>query len=355
MPATDTRDFEREFEQLVRDLRALPTAAPRHVRERVRALGEPEPSRSLWDLVHTISWRRSLLVLAPVCVLAVVSAAVVHGVLSSGGKSQRPLSLEATSTTKSATAPQPLDSAQHGALASPVGPVPAPPGRYQDYQASLSVRVKDVETLQDRTAEATRLARSYGGYVVSVYQSSAGATGQSDIIMRVPVAQVQEAYFRLSKLGTVTNQQLSIASLDEVVRSQRNRIVRLKVQIARVTAALQNASLPADVRLRLELQRDAAKAELARVAGANKTTLRRASYARIALSLSAPPAGAAKKDGTGRIERAARNAGSFLAGGGAVVLFLLIVLSPLIVLVVGGLWGSRAYRRREERRLLAHP
>ena len=352
MPATDTRDFEREFEQLVGNLRALPTAAPQHVRERVRALGEPEPSRSLWDLVHAISWRRSLLVLAPVCVLAVVSAAVVHGVLSSGGKSQ-PVAIE---SIKSNPAPA-TDSgtAQSGALRSQLAPVPAPPGRYQDYRASLSLRLKDVETLQDRTAEATRLARSYGGYVVSVFQSSAGATGQSDIVMRVPVARVQDAYFRLSKLGTVTNQQLSIASLDQVVRNQRNRIVQLKVQIARITAALQNTSLPVDVRLRLGLQRDAAKAELARVTGANKTTLRRASYARIALSMSSPPAGAAKKGGTGRIERAARNAGSFLAGAGAVVLFLLIVLSPLIVLVAAGLWGSRAYRRREERRLLAHP
>ena len=44
MPATDTRDFEREFEELVRELRALPAEAPPHVREQVRALGEPEPT-----------------------------------------------------------------------------------------------------------------------------------------------------------------------------------------------------------------------------------------------------------------------------------------------------------------------
>jgi len=55
----------------------------------------------------------------------------------------------------------------------------------------------------------------------------------------------------------------------------------------------------------------------------------------------------------GRIERAARDAGSFLASAGAVLLFLLIVLSPLIVLAAVGLWGTRAYRRREERRLLS--
>ena len=48
MPATDV-DFEREFEELVRDLRALPTTAPTGVRERVRALGEPDDEESADD------------------------------------------------------------------------------------------------------------------------------------------------------------------------------------------------------------------------------------------------------------------------------------------------------------------
>src|SRR6266404_3707677 len=58
MPATDI-DFEREFEELVRDLRALPTAAPQHAREQVRALGEPPRPRTLHDLLLFLSWRRS--------------------------------------------------------------------------------------------------------------------------------------------------------------------------------------------------------------------------------------------------------------------------------------------------------
>src|SRR6266511_5635953 len=88
MPATDV-DFEREFEELVRDLRALPTAAPTGVRERVRTLGEPAQPRTLHDLLLMFSWRRSLLVLAPVCVLGLVSAAVIHGVVNSGGDSKQ--------------------------------------------------------------------------------------------------------------------------------------------------------------------------------------------------------------------------------------------------------------------------
>jgi uncharacterized protein DUF4349 len=247
----------------------------------------------------------------------------------------------------------PVDSATSGHAGAAIAP--PTPGRYQDYEASLTVRVKDVDTLHDRTAEATRLARAYGGYVASVDESTSAGSGRSDLVLRIPVARVQDAYFRLARLGTVTEQHLSIRDLDQVVQAQRRRIVELKVLIARIGETLKSSSLPADVRLRLQLQRDAAKQELARVTGSNKATLREASLSRISLSLIAPAKAAATKAGMSRIERAARDAGSFLLGAGAVLLFLLIVLSPVIVLAVTALWGSRAYRRREERRLLAHP
>jgi uncharacterized protein DUF4349 len=357
MPATDV-DFEREFEELVRDLRALPTAAPNQVRERVRALGEPPRARKLQDLLVVFGWRRSLLVLAPVCVLGLVSAAVIHGVLNSGGDSKPTAAVGQSGQNAqkldhgSARENKPVFGAARTTPFEPSLPTPVP-GRYQDYEASLTVRVKDVDALHDRTAEATRLARTYGGYVASVDESTSGGSGRSDLVLRIPVARVQDAYFRLAQLGTVTEQHLSIKDLDQVVNAQRRRIVQLKLQIARIGETLQSSSLPADVRLRLELQRDAAKQELARVTGSNKATLREASLSRISLTLTSQRETPVKEGGMSRIERAARDAGSFLAGAGAVLLFLLIVLSPLIVLAVAGILGLRAYRRREERRLLS--
>ena len=79
MPATDTTDFEREFEELVRDLRALPTAAPESVRVQIRALGEPGQRLSVSDRVRSIPVRRSVLVLAPACVLGLVVAVGILG------------------------------------------------------------------------------------------------------------------------------------------------------------------------------------------------------------------------------------------------------------------------------------
>jgi hypothetical protein len=352
MPATDV-DFEREFEELVRELRALPTAAPEQVREHVRLLGEPARTRTLRDVLSALSWRRSLLVLAPVCVLGLVSAALIHGLVNSGGSQNQALVQQTSGSGGGAD--NNGSKLELGTSATPDAhslATPAP-GRFQDYEASLTVRVKDVDTLHDRTAEATQVARSYGGFVASVDESTNGGDGQSDLVLRIPVAHVQDAYFRLAKLGTVTAQHLSIRDLDQVVKTQRRRIVQLKLSIARIGQALESTSLPADVRLRLELQRDAARQELARMTGSNKATLREASLSRISLTLTAQQAAATKKGGMGRIERAARDAGSFLAGAGAVLLFLLIVLSPLIVLAAVGFWGARAHRRREERRLLS--
>ena len=333
-----------EFAEVIRELRALPTAAPESVRERVRVLGEPPPRRTF----PHVPWRRSLLVLAPACALLLVSAAVVHGVLSSGSTSQ-PQAIRDSSP-----------GAVHGAAGERLAPtvlspvVPPDASRHQDYEASMTLRVKDLDALTDRTNEAMQVARSYGGYVASVQQSThAGEPGEADLTLRIPVGRVEEAIVRLSGLGTVLARQVSIVDLEQTLRQQRARILRLKLFIARAAEQLKG-SLPADVRLRLQLQLQQAREDLAAATRANGATLNEAALSHVALTLTTQQAATpAQKGGTGRFGRAARDAGSFLAGAGAVILFLLIVLSPLIVLGVVVAVGLRAYRRREERRLLA--
>jgi len=328
-----------EFAELVRDLRALPTAAPESLRERVLALGEPVPRRAL----PQVSWRRSLVVLVPACAVALVSAAVVHGVLSSG-TSPKPQAL----TSERGVAGEALAPTTRSPF------VPPDANRHRDYEASMTVRVKDLDALTDRTNEAMQVARSYGGYVASVQQSTqAGEPGEAYLILRVPVGRVEEAMVRLSDLGTVLARQVSVVDLEQTLRQQRAQILRLKLFITRATEQLKG-SLPADVRLRLQLQLQGARDDLARITRANGATLNQAALSHVALTLTTQKAATpVQKSSTGRFERAARDAGSFLAGTGAVGLFLLIVLSPLIVLAGAVVVALRAYRRREERRLLA--
>jgi Domain of unknown function (DUF4349) len=340
-------------ECILRDLRALPYEASSTLRERVRALGEPQPG---WTLLQ-LPWRRALLVLAPACVVALAGAAVVHGVLSSDTPTRQTLTSGGAART----------SLPIGAPAGVLAPVAAPsagtagdrllpptPGRRQDYEASMTLRVRDLGALTDRTNEAMQVVRSYGGYVGSVQQStSAGQPGESDLVLRVPVGHVEAAMVKLSELGTVLARQVSIVDLEQALRQQRARIVRLKVYIARATEQLKG-DLPVDVRLRLQLQLQQARQELVRATRANQATLDETAFSHVSLTLTTQqPVLPTHKGGTGRFERTARSAGSFLAGAGAVGLFLLIVLSPIIVSGVACVLGLRAYRRREERRLLA--
>ena len=349
MPATDTVDFERDFPELVARLRAVPADAPAHARERVRSLGEPGAERpALLDRLAVVPWRRSLLVLAPLCIVGLVGAAVVHGLVSSG--TQKPAAVATTQNGEGGnTARSPAHAAGSFDSAVP-GPSTA---RAQDYQATMTLRVED-RALTSRTNEAMQVVRAAGGYVASVRQSTAaGQPGTADLVLRVPVSRVEGVLVQLSSLGTVIDRQLSIRDLEGVLRQQRARILQLRVFIARATEQLRGA-LPADVRLRLQLQLQQARSDLSRLTGANKATLRQASLSRVSLRLTTQKAaGVSKSDHIGRVERAARDAGSFLAGAGAVLLFLLIVLSPVIVLALAGAWAFRAYRRREERRLLA--
>lgn len=346
--------------ELAHELRSLPTAAPAALRERVRALGEPEPR---WTF-PAFGWRRAGLVLVPACLGVVVSAAAIHGLLSSGGSHR-----DSSGTFAKAQ--------QHGAAATggavegaptrrrPLSPsvpvygqtqlgVPAPSTtRHQDYQADLRVRVGDLESLGRKTAQAMQVTRGLGGYVASVSQSSArGEPGEADLVLRVPVAKVEDAMIQLSALGTVLEQHVSIVDLENTVRQQRQQVRALQLQILRLTAALRRP-LPADVRLRLQFQLDDARRNLSAATGARKATLREAALSRISLALTTEHAAAAATHHRGRFGSAVSAAVGFLAGAGAIALAALIVLAPLALIVVLVLWGVRVVRRRTADRVLA--
>ncbi|HZC29191.1 MAG TPA: DUF4349 domain-containing protein, partial [Gaiellaceae bacterium] len=273
--------------ELARELRVLPIAAPAQLRERVRALGEPPPRRRRLSLPPL---RRTLLVLAPACLAVLLAAAVVRGLTTSSPSSNRG---EYATSAKSRA--QKLDGhASRGLVPARAVPVPFP-ARHQDYEADLRVRVKDLDTLGRETAAAMRVTNELGGYVASVQQSTtAGAPGEADLVLRVPVARVETAMIRLSALGTVLEQHVSIVDLEQTVQQQRDHIRALRLRIVRLSAALRQP-LPADVRLRLQFQLDDARRALARATGARRATLREAALSRIALTLTTERAVAATK------------------------------------------------------------
>jgi hypothetical protein len=380
MTTTETVDVDRDFPELAAQLRALPTEAPERLRERVSALGDPAVGRPWRERLPTLPLRRTLLVLAPATVLFVLGIAAVVGIVS-GSKSNREA---ATATVQAATsqsagggAVRKAPTAVHGAFAQPTVPntfapaatdaqtlasptrrsaiVPPSTKRLQDYQAYMNVRVKDLDALSKRTADAMRLTRSYGGYVASVqYQSPAGQPGSAELVLRIPVGRVQVALERLSALGTVLSQQVTVRDLQRVADRQEQRIGDLRVLIARLTEQLGDPSLSAEARVRLQLQVEEARRELKGSTNAHGATLRQAALSRVSLELTTQkPVAAPKKHAAGRFERTARNALGFVAVAAAAALYLLIVLAPLAVLVALAVAAARAWRRREQERLLA--
>jgi Domain of unknown function (DUF4349) len=344
-----------QFDDLLAELRALPIAAPATLRARVRALGEPEMRPTLQDRLAAIRLRRALLLAAPACVAALLSIAVVHGLVSSGDP---PGKVAAVTQAAEVSPRRPRPSTLESSLGPAKGGTSVrgvASGRPVDYDASLRIRVRDEHALSHGTADAMRVARSFGGYVSSLEQTAtAGHPGEADLVLRVPVAHVEDSMIRLSKLGTVVDQHVSVVDLQQRLDQQRRRIRSLRIYIVRLTQTLRNRSLAADVLLRLRLQLEDARRGLGRTTRANRGTLREAALSEIAVSLTTQDtSGAATTHRDGQLVRAARKAISFLSAAGAVALFLVIAFSPLALLGVVWINGTRAYRRREERRLLA--
>ena len=106
------------------------------------------------------------------------------------------------------------------------------PARLQRYQATLRLRVKDVDALSSATRRAMTLARSLGGYVGEVqYSTHAGKRGGARVVLRVPVGSVQAALTTLTGLGTILQQQTGILDVTRRADRESRQIAKLEKQL----------------------------------------------------------------------------------------------------------------------------
>jgi hypothetical protein len=180
-------------------------------------------------------------------------------------------------------------------------------------------------------------------------------SGRASLDLRVPVARIQPALARLSRLGTIVAQHVAVADLqgrldraDRRLRALRNTIVALRAELAR-------RDLP-DARavvLRARLGRD--RATLAAAQRGRAGLVHEGSYARVALALRTaaapahrPPAAA----GSNRFGRALRSALGLLSATLVAAIYAVVLAAPLVLLAALVWLAMRAGRRRSERRLL---
>lgn len=325
-------------------LRAHAPVAPDALRERVLAL---EPGRRS-------PARRLTLVAVGAAALAALGVALVHGIVSSGTQpvAQQTLpfaeggpatSVGAGGSTKRAAVPAPktFDQAQARAQV-----VTGSSGRLQHTDASLELQVGNDEDLANATTRATHVATSLGGYAQSVHYASHGT---SIIDLRIPAENVQAAISRLTALGTLVSQTISITDLQQRLKTQSDEIGQLRRRVAALQTALKDPSLPDAQRVLLQIRLAESKRALSQRLHARQGTVTAGTMAHVAVQIGTKKSIVAPPHKRGRIGRMFHSAVGFLALEGIVVLFALIVASP-VALVAFLIWF---WRRRSVDRLLA--
>ena len=340
---------------ILAELRSLPRA-PEGLRERVRALPEPQP-RFAWTLPR-IDVRRTVLVLAPAVVALGVGAAALHGVLADGPKTRpQPLALQPEKSSPvqpsaGAAGGQTLrgkafDVQTHAFRAPRAVALPPSTTRLNKYNAWLRVRVDD-NRLAKVTTRAMEIARGYGGYVSSVDMNTPGKRGTASLVLRVPVTKVEDAVVRLGKLGTVTAQHVRIQDLQRQANVLQREILKLRTTIAALERTRANRPLTPQERYELA----EAKQTLAQKTKAHASTVREGTLATVSMTFFAPQEAAAVPHHKGRLGRTAGDAGAFLVRELAWLLYALIVVGPIALLAAVAVFAVRTVRRRSDARLL---
>ena len=343
------------YDELVRELRSAEVKATPELRGRVRAIVErgPEPPAvSRW----TGAFRRRRLALVVVPVAAALAVAVGLGAFSSGNgpTDQR---LEKQAAAGLVLAPATIHSSTGGAPRasdSAVAPRPqAPPpsgSRHQLYEADLRLRVSD---LAGTTKQAIQLTRTWGGYLVSVDYGSGRKSGTAYLELRIPIAKVQTAVAKLTGLGTILDDHVSIQDVQGQLNRRYVEVQDLKAKIAKLRADLRQPNLTPSQKAFFQAALAQRFAQLTRLQQQQEAELTRTSFATVGLALQTRQAAAVVPSKPGRIGQALHNIGRVLVTEAEILLYVLLIGLPFIVLALL-LWaGRRTMRRRSEEGLLA--
>ncbi len=210
-----------------------------------------------------------------------------------------------------------------------------------------------VDDLSATTKQALTLTRSFGGYIRSVQYGSGQKSGTAYLVLRIPVGQVQTAVVKLSALGKIVDQHVSIQDIKPQVDARSRALQALREQIAGLKVKLSATDLTAEQRAALELQLTRAKGRLDALQLEQRQALTRASFATVSLDLRTKQAEVVVPGKPGRIGQALHEIGVVLVREAEILLYVLLIGGPFAVLAVLVWLGRRSIRRRSEDHLLA--
>jgi hypothetical protein len=343
------------FEEIVSELREKAPPAPEGLRERVDATARSESARKAGGRWH-LGLRRGL-ALAAACTVAVgVGAALVNGLTGSGepkGLESEEALVAGPQETQAPNAPAPRLAKPSAATAAALQRAPAlPPARrrLQDYDARMRLRVENAAALDRATKRAMRDTRGLGGFVASIeFGTRPEEQGDASLVLRVPVAKVQEAVARYTELGTIVSQQVKINDLQPQADRLLQSATELRRRIAALVAKSRSSGLTVDERIRLEN----ARRDLQSLTGRQSRLVREASYATVTLELTTAQA-AEKREEPGAFRTFWDDASKILGTELIWLLYALVVAGPFVLLALLALVAERSRRRRSADSLLAH-
>jgi Domain of unknown function (DUF4349) len=248
------------------ELRAAHVTAPPEVRERIRLIAAEAPAPP-----HRLFTRRRALVVA---VAVPIAAAVAATVVFTRPAHRQPVAAESVLTPPST---RKLIPTAPGAAAPAF--VPSTPTRVQAVATTLSLRIATANGVSDAVKRAVQIATSLSGYAASVHEQTHGKAAAADLTLKIPRAHVQQAVARLSQLGTITAERVSVTDKTAGLSATDREIARL--QRALKTA---RAASPPSPTLILALQ-----THIERLQRAEAQTRLKAHYATIHLHLATPP------------------------------------------------------------------
>ena len=229
-------------------------------------------------------------------------------------------------------------------------PYPRRAAGFQDYDASMRLRVQDAAALDRATKRAMRDTRALGGFVASIdFGTRPEDQGDASLVLRVPVPKVQEAVARYTELGTIVSQQVKINDLQPQADRLSKSATELRRRIAELVAKSRRSGLTVDERIQLEN----ARRDLQSITGRRSRLVREASYATVALELTTAKA-AEKQEAPGAFRTFWDDASKILGTELIWLLYALVVAGPFLLLALLALFAERNRRRRSADSLLAH-
>ncbi len=136
------------------------------------------------------------------------------------------------------------------------------------------------EAVSDGTKQAVAIARALGGYPSSLNVNAAGRAGYAGIVLRIPKQNVQRAVARLSALGTIIGENVSIQDIQAQVDASARKLARLRARLA----AWQEQPQTTETQAHIAALTD----QIGKLGRGRAATIRTASYATVAVQLHDP-------------------------------------------------------------------